>query len=93
LKKQGVMYFMVSADKPEVNKRFAEKHGGSFPILSDPDKTLAKPYGAMMKAGFYKRWTFYIDKDGIITKIDKKVKPVSAGEGSLDFLKELNMDK
>jgi len=85
------MYFMVSADKPEKNKEFAETHGGSFPILSDPDKTL-KTYGGLHKVGFYKRWTFYIDIDGKIAKIDKKVKAVTAGENTLDFLKELNWD-
>ena len=35
---------MVSVDKPEDNKAFAEKEQADFPILSDPDKKVATLY-------------------------------------------------
>lgn len=85
----GVAHFMVSADTPEVNKKFAENHKAKFPILSDPSKEMPKAYGALMPAGYCFRWTFYIDKEGIIQKIDKKVKVKTAGADTLASIKEL----
>ena len=82
---------MVSYDKPEDNKKFAEEHNAGFPILSDPDKTLAKPYGALHERGFYNRWTFYIDKEGTIVKIDKAVNAAEAGKDTVANLKELGL--
>ncbi len=71
---------MVSADQAEDNLRFAKEHGGeTFPILSDPSKEMPKAYGVLHPRGYCNRWTFYIDKDGVIQKIDKKVKPATAG--------------
>jgi peroxiredoxin Q/BCP len=83
---------MVSTDKPEDNKRFAEEvAGNAFVILSDPDKKTGGDYGVLIGAGFAKRWTFYIDKEGIITKIDTKVKPLSAGDDMVNALNELGI--
>ena len=42
-----IAYFMVSVDTPEDNKAFAEKEHADFPILSDPDKTVANAYGVI----------------------------------------------
>jgi peroxiredoxin Q/BCP len=91
LKEQNVAYFMVSFDKPEDNKKFAEEHGGGFPILSDPEKTLAEPYGSLHERGFYNRWTFYIDKEGVISKIDKAVKAGKAGTDTVSILNDLGI--
>ena len=70
---------MASTDKPEKNTAFAKENAATFPILADPDKTMSKAYGVLMAGTFAKRWTFYIDKSGIIQKIDKKVNPRTAG--------------
>ncbi|MBV8610367.1 MAG: redoxin domain-containing protein, partial [Singulisphaera sp.] len=41
------------------------------PILSDPSKSVAEAYGVLNPGrGVANRWTFYIDKDGIIKAID-----------------------
>ena len=74
-----------------MNKKFAESLGADYPILSDPDKTVAQAYGVMSPRGFANRWTFYIDKDGIIKAIDKDVKPDKAGEDVAAKLKELGL--
>ena len=55
------------------NKAFAAAHNADFPLLSDPDKTVAKAYGVLSDRGFANRWTFYIGKDGKILAIDKDV--------------------
>ena len=60
-----VAYFTASVDTPEENKKFAKSLDLDYPILSDPDKSVAKEYGVLNpKRGFANRWTFYIDKDG-----------------------------
>jgi len=70
---------MASTDSPEDNRAFAEKNEASFPILSDTDKSVSKAYGVLSAMGFAKRWTFYIDEEGTIVKIDKDVNPSTAG--------------
>ncbi len=82
---------MISVDKPEDNQRFAEQNEVKFPILSDPTKEVANSYGVLHPRGFANRWTFYIDKDGVITKIDKKVRAVKAGEDTVAILGELGI--
>jgi peroxiredoxin Q/BCP len=74
-----VAYFTASVDTPELNKKFAESLDLDYPILSDPDKTVANAYGVMSPRGFANRWTFYIDKEGIIRGIDKSVNAPQAG--------------
>src|SRR6187399_1686623 len=78
-----VAYFMASVDPLEDNVKFAkatsietagqkiEKKEADFPILSDPDKAIAKSYGVLAANGAVaQRWTFYIDKDGKISYIE-----------------------
>jgi peroxiredoxin Q/BCP len=85
-------YFTASVDAPELNKKFAESLELDYPILSDPDKSVAKAYGVLNpERGFAVRWTFYIDKDGIIKEIDKMVKPDQAGPDVAAKLKSLGL--
>ena len=71
---------MVSTDNIEDNTGFAQKNNATFPVLADPDKTVSKLYGVLSERGYARRWTFYINGQGIIEKIDRKTNPVSAGE-------------
>ena len=82
---------MASVDTPADNKAFAEKNGATFPILSDPDKKMAAEYGVLADAGYAKRWTYYINKQGVIVKIDKNVDPRTAGESLLNNLRSLGV--
>jgi len=75
-----VAYFAASTDTPQKNKEFAESLGADYPMLADPDKQAAEPYGVLMPVvGYAKRWTFYIGKDGKVLAIDKDVKTETAG--------------
>ena len=74
-----------------MNKKFAESLDLDYPILSDPDKSVARAYGVLSARGFANRWTFYIDKDGIIKEIDKAVKPDGAGAVVAAKVKELGL--
>ncbi len=89
----NVTYFMASVDEPELNKKFAEKHEVSFPILSDPSKAMAEKYGVLSERGFAVRWTFYIDEQGIIKKIDKQIQVRDAGKQLLNNFKALGFQK
>jgi peroxiredoxin Q/BCP len=92
LKPLGVAYFTASVDTPEDNKKFAEKLGLDYPILSDPDKSVAEAYGVvnpMRKVA--NRWTFYIGKDGTIKEIDKKIVTKTAGADVAQKVKSLGL--
>jgi thioredoxin-dependent peroxiredoxin len=89
-----VVYFTASNDPLENNKRFAEKLGVDYPILSDPDSSVAQKYGVYnpdRKAA--QRWTFYIGADGKILAIDKMVKTDTHGADVASKLGELGVAK
>ena len=88
-----VAYFMASVDTLEDNTAFAKEHSAGFPILADPTKEMTAAYEVLMGAGFANRWTYYIDKDGTILKIDKETKPATAGRGLVRTMEELGFPK
>lgn len=73
IRKYDVTYFMASVDKVEDNKGFSDQQHADFPLLADPTKVTAGEYGVLNQNGLASRWTFYIDKGGKITYIDKDV--------------------
>lgn len=92
MKKLGVAYFTASVDTPDKNKDFAKSLDLDYPILSDPDKSVAKAFGVLRPdGGVTNRWTFYIDKDGVIREIDKSVNTAQAAEGIAAKVKELKL--
>jgi len=84
---------MASIDSLEDNTAFAKKNNASFPILADPEKEMCKSYGVLSILGYAKRWTFYIDMEGIIRLIDKDVNPASAGENMTQNLEALGFPR
>lgn len=86
-----VAYFTASVDTPEENEKFAKSLELDYPILSDPDKTVAKEYGVLNARDMANRWTYYIDKEGTIKMIDKAVKAPQAGPDVAAKLKELGL--
>ena len=91
----NVSYFMASVDPLEGDKgniAFAKENNADFPMLSDPDKKTAEAYGVLSQRGFANRWTFYIDKSGRITAIDKAVRPATSAEDMLTKLAELKVE-
>jgi len=87
-----VKCFGVSVDTAETNRKFAESLGLDYPILSDPDKTVARSYGVLSATGFPARWTFYIGKDGRILDVDRNVHPPSHGPAVAKRLAALGID-
>ncbi len=92
LKPLNVAYFTASVDTPELNKKFAEAYDLDYPVLSDPDKSVAKAYGVVHGMRMVpERWTFYIDKEGVIKEIDKKIQTKEAGSDVAKKIKELGL--
>jgi peroxiredoxin Q/BCP len=48
------------------HERFATQNGLHIPLLSDPDKGVARAYGVVGPGGFIRRSVFLIDGDGIV---------------------------
>lgn len=78
---KGVKVLGVSPDSPEVHSRFRKKYGLGFPLLSDPEKTLAKAYGVWVKKQNYgreymgvERSTFFVDRHGVVKKVWRRVR-------------------
>jgi peroxiredoxin Q/BCP len=105
IKKYDVAYFMASVDPLEENMKFAkatsvklgettvEKKEADFPMLSDPDKSVATKYGVLNARGVANRWTFYIDKTGKVAAIDTAVRPATSAEDMIAKLSELKVSK
>src|SRR5438270_10451522 len=88
----NVAYFTASNDPVEKNKAFAESLGADYPILSDPDSSVAKKYGVLNAAGTAaQRWTFYISPEGHIPAIDKSVKTDTHGADVAAKMAELGI--
>ena len=91
---------MVSVDTLEDNKRFAEQEQANFPMLADPEKTVANAYGVLPPANpdrpnaqVARRWMFFIGPDGKILHIEKVGHTADAGDYLAKTLAELGVKK
>ena len=78
-------------ESPDQWKNLTEKEKADFPLLSDPTKETAKAYGVLNDRGVANRWTFYIDKNGKISYIEKMVKPETSAEDMIAKLSDLKI--
>jgi peroxiredoxin Q/BCP len=86
----------ISPDSVKSHIRFIEKKELNFPLLSDPEHSVAEAYGAWGEKKMYGKtyWgilrsTFIIGKDGKIKYVFEKVKVAQHGEDVLNILKTL----
>lgn len=89
--REGWAVLGVSPDPVDRHRKFRDNYGLNFPLLSDPDHTVAEAYGAWGKKTLYGReyegilrTTFLIDEEGRIAGVHEKVRP----EGHADALLE-----
>jgi len=78
---QGFTVLGISPDKPEKLAEFREHDHLTFPLLSDPDKSVLTAFGAYGEKKLYGktvvgviRSTFIIDADGLIERAFYNVK-------------------
>jgi peroxiredoxin Q/BCP len=77
----GVAVLGVSPDKPAKLAKFRDRDGLSFPLLSDPDRSVLDAYGAYGEKTMYGkkvlgviRSTFVVDADGTLELAQYNVK-------------------
>ena len=83
---------MASTDTLDDVTAFAKLHQANFPILSDASKSVSRSFGVLSAVGYARRWTFYIDKNGIIRDIDRSVKTATAGPDLAKNLERLGFE-
>jgi peroxiredoxin Q/BCP len=62
----GVPMLGISPQSVESHERFAAEHGLTIPLLSDPDKSVARSYGVLGPGGLIRRAIFLVDGQGAI---------------------------
>ncbi|NND75257.1 MAG: peroxiredoxin [Ilumatobacter sp.] len=81
----------ISAQDVDSHEGFADKHGFTFPLLADVDKTVAGLYGTLGPLGFPRRSVFIVDREGIIRYAHRAIagltyRPVKELVGELEKL-------
>ena len=91
---KGAVVLGVSKDSVASHKRFEEKYGLPFTLLSDEEKTVIQAYDVWKEKKNYGkvsmgvvRTTYLIDENGVIVKAFDKVK---AAENPVQMLEELS---
>jgi len=92
-REKGAVVLGVSKDSVASHKRFEEKHGLPFTLLSDTEKTVIRAYDVWKEKKLYGkvsmgvvRTTYLINENGVIVKAFDKVK---AAENPAQMLGEL----
>jgi peroxiredoxin Q/BCP len=62
----GAQVLAISAQSVESHEKFAGKHGFTFPLLADTEKSVAGQYGTLGPLGFPRRSVFVVDGQGVI---------------------------
>ena len=92
-REKGALVLGVSKDSVSSHKKFEEKYGLPFTLLSDTELTVIKAYDVWKEKKNYGkvsfgilRTTYLIDEDGMIVKAMDKVKAADNPQDMLDML-------
>lgn len=90
----GAVVLGISADAPTTQKKFEEKYGLPYTLLSDTGKKVCEAFGVIKEKNMYgrkvmgiARTTFVIGPDGRIAHIFNNVKADGHAEEVLQHLK------
>ena len=84
----GAVVLGVSADDVKSHAAFAAKFSLPFSLLADPEHKIIEAYGVKMPMmNMAKRWTFLIDRQGLIRHIVQDVKTQEHDKQVLELLK------
>lgn len=88
---KGAVVLGVSSDSVASHKKFEEKYGLAFTLLSDPERKVIEAYDVWKEKNNYGkvsmgvvRTTYLIDEKGIIVRANDKVKAVEDPEKMLE---------
>jgi thioredoxin-dependent peroxiredoxin len=93
LQNSGIVLLGCSIDSADAHRAFVKKYRLPFPLLLDPDKKIAKAYGAengIPILGLDRRITYVISADGRILKAYPQVDP---GTHANEIIADLGADK
>jgi peroxiredoxin len=78
----GVDVLGINPQSLDSHRKFAEKHGLSFPLLADVDKRVCREYGALGLMGMAKRALVLVGPDQKVrySRVDLPIFHRSAGE-------------
>ena len=81
----GIQVYGVSLDSPESHRRFREKHGLNFPLLTDEGGRASEALGVLRESGDKaNRTTFLLDPDGKISHVYPEVSPETHADEILE---------
>ncbi len=91
---KGVPVIGVSPDSVKSHRKFADKYGLDFVLLSDDKQELAKAVGVWVEKSMYgrqymgiERTTFLLDADGTVSRVWRKVKPAGHPDEVIEALR------
>ena len=94
IKAQSAVVLGVSKDSVASHRKFADKYGLPFTLLSDPQLEAIQAYGVWQEKKLYGkvsmgvvRTTFVIDEAGVVAAVMPKVKPDTNAAEVLRLLK------
>ncbi|MBR1561958.1 MAG: thioredoxin-dependent thiol peroxidase [Ruminococcus sp.] len=92
-KEKGAVVIGISKDSVASHKKFEEKYGLPFTLLSDTERKVIDAYGVWQEKKSYGkvsmgvvRTTYLIDENGIIIRAQEKVKTADDPANSLNFI-------
>jgi len=88
-KELGVEVVGVSNDDVASHQDFCTKEGLPFPLLADPDQSMARAFGVKATLGFYQRITFVLDGDGVVRRVFDPVRPAGHAQEVLAAVRGL----
>lgn len=90
---RGIEVLGVSPDDVASHEQFKRKYELPFPLLADPDRTVAEKYGVWGERSFagktsfgIKRSTFVIDEKGIVVRAMLGIKPAGHAASVLEAM-------
>ncbi len=85
----GIRVYGVSLDSAESHRRFREKHGLNFPLLTDEGGEAAKALGVLSDRGVANRVTFLLDPAGRVARAYPDVSPETHADEILEDARTL----
>ena len=92
-KEKGAVVIGISKDSVASHKKFEEKYGLPFTLLSDTERKVIEAYGVWQEKKNYGkvsmgvvRTTYLIDENGIIIRAQEKVKTADDPANSLNYI-------
>ena len=89
----GIAVFGVSMDSVASHKKFADKYGLKFPLLTDTEKSLIEAYGVWVEKSLYgkkymgiSRSSFLVGSNGKIEQVWEKVNTKTHAADVLAFI-------